>query len=158
MLTVILGIAIILFGGWIVSLSSTSIDKTIMYNTIIFWLGIAIAISGGFVMGMGIIEPFNGFDEPTLSEEITLMPIYVDDETGNEIYASKVSETEFFVKYKENDEIVLTAIECKIVEDDTIVNPVKRLYKYEAKSSIWTLGLNSKLENVLVLPSKNICK
>ena len=125
MLTIILGIAIIIFGAWVSYISGNFVK--LAREIILLWLGIAIVGIGVFVTGIGIVEPLSGFEEAVIKEEINLMPIYVDDETGNEIYAVKASNGGYFVKYKENDEILLTVIECIVIEDETIDAPIKCL-------------------------------
>jgi len=153
MLLVILGIVIFGLGIWMSWVSNIGNSEGARFIG-----GAVLGAIGAAIFIMGLIAPMNGFNEPVIKQEANLMPIYVDDNTGESIYAIKASTGEYFVKYMVNNELVLTTIECDIIEDKSVEKPVKRVNEYDAKPSIWSLALVDVTKTVLVISDKNISK
>ena len=105
-----------------------------------------------------LFVPINGYYSPVKKEETDLMPIYVDDETGEEIYAVKADSGEYIIKYRDkNNETITDIIACEVMEEKSRTVPIKRTYEYKAKSGIGGLGISMKEHRkVLILSNKNI--
>lgn len=158
MLTVIIGIVILVLGFWLSCRGLLRVYKPKAKAGFMYAVGIVLGAIGMVSIIAGFIFPLNGYDKPIVKEEINLMPIYEDDVTGEEIYAIKTCTGEYFIKYYDEDNIIFTTIDCNIIPDDNIQNPVMRVNEYKYKQGIWTFGFGSDTVTILVLPSANVCE
>jgi len=162
MLGVIICVALIILGVYLFCIKQYSFNyMAYEFQRIIFsgFLGMFLIFIGGISLAFTLYLPINGYDEPITKNEVTLNAIYVDDETGEEIYAIKSGNAEYLVSYVDNGNIINETIKCIVIEDNSCKIPVKKVCEYKGKKSIWGLALfASKEENILVIPSRNISK
>ena len=151
MLTIILGILLL-----VVALLLIRLDKNKPFMTLIGVILItAVAVVGLWIMN----EPFYGYEEAVLKEEITLEALNVsyklDEET--QIYLVTSTDEMYLFKSNERDELqtvgrnkvtYIQTVECKA--------PVLRIYEKKPKSGLFSFGGAFKTEFEFYLPENSV--
>ena len=163
MLTIILGIVLAIVLTFVLSLLSDNIGCTTATG---FFLVLLLG-----VIYMGVFSPISGYEEWELKQETELISLSNNVASGGNgiVYVSLSADNVYTYRYEINSEfgtetsreyrtVTLTGNGVEEIEDSNCEVPVIRVYRKEAKKTIWTFGLKSETKYVFYVPEGSISK
>jgi len=161
MLTIILGFVLAIISFFLLARISSNAD--------VIGLVFVVLILGG--IAIGVLSPISGYNEWEVVQETELISLSNDMASGGTgiVYVSLSADNVYSYRYEINSEFgtetsreyktaTLTGKDVEEVEDPNCEVPVIRVYKRDAKRTIWTFGLYGETKYVFYVPEGTISK